>query len=294
MPIQHFRVVYDGDAVSDGEMDVGQLASSLLALGKLIEQAENIRSGESGRVRVRVKSDIQTGSFDVGISIHVADAVLDWLKNDGQPLATLLSLLGIHVMGVSKGVVQLVRWMRGRRVSSQTVESGKTTIEVEDGEKIEVNPLVARMATDPLIRTQLEKFTAPLREDGVQQIRFEDSDKRVSETITEDEQDAFTVTGDLEPSSTARFEATYQIKRLFFERGRKWRLYNGSQTIQAEITDEKFWKQIDRSEATFAKDDYLVCLVRMDQWITPSGLKMEYVIEQVLEHRTPPKQINLV
>jgi hypothetical protein len=56
MAFDHFRVVYDGSAVEDGEMDVSQLASSLLALGKLIENADAVRTGEPGRVKVRVFS----------------------------------------------------------------------------------------------------------------------------------------------------------------------------------------------------------------------------------------------
>ena len=35
---------------------------------------------------------------------------------------------------------------------------------------------------------------------------------------------------------------------------------------------------------TFAKGDYLVCVVRMDQWLTPSGLRTEYVVENVVKH----------
>jgi len=69
----HFRVVYDGPAVAEGEMDVSQLASSLLALGKLIENADAIITGEPGRVRVKVQSDVKRGSFDVGIAISFAD-----------------------------------------------------------------------------------------------------------------------------------------------------------------------------------------------------------------------------
>ena len=56
----HFRIIYDGPAVEDGEMDVSQLASSLLALGKLIEQADAIRTGEGGRVKVRERLKNQT------------------------------------------------------------------------------------------------------------------------------------------------------------------------------------------------------------------------------------------
>jgi hypothetical protein len=67
----HFRVIYDGPAVEDGEMEIGQLAPSLLALGKLVEALDAIESGETGRVRVMVRSDLRPGSFDVGLALDL-------------------------------------------------------------------------------------------------------------------------------------------------------------------------------------------------------------------------------
>lgn len=299
MPMQHFRVVYDGPAVEDGEMDVAQLAGSLLALGKLIENADAIRTGEAGRIKVRVKADVQRGSFDVGIAVHVLDAAVDWaMTPHGAGTLAILGILGVNVKDAvvagSRGVIQLVRLLRGRRVAIQTLESGNTTLILEDGERVQADPMVARMALDPAIRQPLERFTDPLREDGVREIRLEDKLGHAAEKIDETEANAFTIAGDSDPNSTASYQSTYQIKRLFFERGRKWRLSNGAQTIQAEIVDERFWQRVDASEETFAKDDYLVCVVRMDQWLGPSGLRTEYVVENVVDHLKPPKQDKLI
>lgn len=300
---EHFRVVYNGPAVEDGEMDVSQLASSLLALGKLIENADAIRTGEPGRVKVRVKSDVRRGSFDVGIALHwtesLADAALAWAKTpEGAGTLALLGITGFTIKGVAvtggKGVIQAVRWLRGRRVARQIIlEDGNTTLIADDGEELLVNSNVARMVEDPAIRQPLEKFTDPLRDDGVEEVRFEELSGGPVERIESAEATSFTATAAAEPSSTATFRATYQIKRLFFDLGRKWRLSNGAQTIQAEIEDEVFWQKVDASEVSFAKDDYLVCLVRMDQWLSPSGLRTEYVIERVEQHLPAPKQTGL-
>ncbi len=292
---EHFRVVYDGPAVEDGEMDVSQLASSLLALGKLIENADAIRTGETGRVKVRVKSDVKRGSFDVGIAVHGLNAVMSWATTPvGAGTLALIGLSGINALnltkGASMGVIQVVRWLRGRRVTTQVIEDGNTTLIAEDGDRLIVDPLVARMVQEPTIRQPLERFTEPLREDGVNEIRFEEREGVTSERIGAAEAPAFTASGAGDPNSTDTFRATYQIKRLFFERGRKWRLSNGAQTIQAEIADEDFWKKIDASEESFAKDDYLVCSVRMDQWLTSAGLRTEYTVVGVCDHIKPPKQ----
>lgn len=299
----HFRVVYDGPAVEDGEMEVSQLAASLLALGKLIENADAIRTGEAGRVKVRVKSDLKRGSFDVGIAVHWLDGIIDattaWaMTPQGAAIISLLGLLGISVKDVAKaggnGLIQTVRWLRGRRVVKQVVlEDGNTTLVVEDGEEITVHPTVARLVDDPSVRQPLEKFTEPLREDGIEEIRFEEKAGEPDERITAAEAPSFVAAAGSEPSSSDTFRATYQIKRLFFDRGRKWRLSNGAQTIQAEIVDEGFWARVDASEESFAKEDYLVCIVRMDQWLTTSGLRTEYVIVKVEQHIPAPRQAPL-
>lgn len=296
----HFRVVYDGPAVEDGEMDVSQLASSLLALGKLIENADAIRTGEAGRVRVRVQSDVKRGSFDVGIAVHwiegLKDAALAWaLTPEGAGTLALLGLSGFNLKDAAafsgKGVIQVVRWLRGRRIASQTIlKDGNTTIIAEDGEQLTVDPTVARLVDDPTIRQPLERFTDPLRDDGVEAIRFEATPGVVSERIVAEEAESFVAAAGSDPSSSDTFRATYQIKRLFFDRGRKWRLSSGAQTIQAEIEDADFWAKVDSSAVSFSKEDYLQCQVRMDQWLTPSGLRTEYTIIKVEQHIPSPKQ----
>jgi hypothetical protein len=303
MSRDHFRVVYDGPAVDDGEMEVSQLASSLLALGKLIENADAIRTGEPGRVKVRVKSDVRRGSFDVGIAVHwvasLTDAATAWaMTPEGAGTLALLGIFGVNVKDAAvlggKGVIQVVRWLRGRRVKRIVVlQDGNTVLVAEDDEKLDVDPLVARLVDEPSIRQPLERFTDPLREDGVEEVRFEAMPGEPVERIAANEAPSFVASAGSDPSSSDTFRATYQIKRLFFERGRKWRLSNGAQTIQAEIEDDDFWRKVEASDVSFSKDDYLVCSVRMDQWLSASGLRTEYVIEQVEQHLPAPKQGDL-
>lgn len=298
MSRSQMRVVYDGPAVEDGEMDVAQFAPSLLALGKLIENADAIINGEQGRMRVRVKADLRRGSFDVGVvfDIHSAwDAARAWLMSpEGSLALSLTGVLGFTVKDGAKGLIQVVRWLHGRRIARKTIlQDGNTQLETEDGATLVVPTPVARLSDDPQIRQPLERFTEPLREEGVDVIKFDPGADGVSEQIEASEAFAFQSTAGADPTSTSHFRATYQIKRLHFEEGRKWRLSSGSQAIQAEIEDEAFWKRVANSEERFSKDDFLVCEVRMDQWLGPTGLKTEYAIERVIDHLPAPRQTDL-
>ena len=295
MEKSHIRVVYDGPAVDDGEMDVSQLASSLLAFGKLIETTDALISGEPNRIRVRVQSDVRRGSFDVGLVVQLDsawDAAKAWVMSpEGLTTSTLLSLLGLNAGTVTNGLIQTVRWLRGRKLARKTVlADGNTELETDDGDTLIVSNGVARLADEPLVRTPLERFTDPLRDDGIETIRFEEQPGEPLEKIEATEAPSFEAVAGAEPTSTTHFTSTYQIKRLYFEPGKKWRLSNGSQAIFAEIEDSRFWERVARSEEAFSANDYLVCNVRMDQWLGPSGLKTEYAIEEVVEHIPALKQ----
>ena len=291
MSEEHFRVVYDGPAVEDGEMEVAQLASSLLALGKLIEVVDMAVHGDAGRVRVKVRADVRRGSFDVGIALDFAHAVKEWLlSSNGTALANLAGITGISGLVGFTGLIQLVRWLRGRRVRSKvTIEDGRVRIETDDGDFTIVTHPVARLVDDPVVRQQLEKFTDPLRSEGIEAIRF-DAPSAPGEVIVSAEAPAFAATAGSDPTSQSRFTATYQIKRLYFERGKKWRFSSGAQAVLAEVEDEGFWQRVEASEVRFSAEDYLVCEVRMDQWLGPTGLRTEYVVERVLQHIPAPKQ----
>lgn len=293
MSENHFRVIYDGPAVDDGEMELGQLAPSLLALGKLVEALDMIATGEAGRVRVMVRADPKPGSFDIGLSLDFIHSVRTWLlSSDVQAVSNLLALLGVSgVGGVAVGLFQAVRWLNKRKVEQKvTLADGNVRLVVTGGTNIIVLSTVARAIDDVTVRQQLERFTEPLRQDGVSSIRFNDGGP-VQEQISTADAPAFTASHGGEPTSQATFQATYQIKRLYFERGKKWRLSNGAQTILAQIDDEAFWKRIEAADVAFSADDYLVCEVRMDQWFDgTNGLKTEYVVLHVLNHIPAPKQ----
>ncbi len=293
MSEDHFRVIYEGPAVDDGEMDVAQLAPSLLALGKLVEAVDLLASGDAGRVRVKVRADVLRGSFDVGLSLDFLHAVRDWVISPGGT-ATLgvLSILGLNAKEAVVGLIQVVRWLRGRRIASKVVlEDGNVRLETTDGATIEVAESVAATVDNPTVRQHLERFTEPLRSEGLESIRLSQAGDRTVR-IKAEEAPFFQATAGADPTSQSRFRGTYQIKRLYFERGKKWRLSNGAQTILAEIEDEDFWKRVEAAQVAFSADDYLVCEVRMDQWFG-AGLRTEYVVERVLQHIPAPKQDRL-
>ena len=65
----------------------------------------------------------------------------------------------------------------------------------------------------------------------------------------------------------------FSIVSLAFKGDDKWRLYDGTSTIHAAITDAGFLSRVHNSQISFSKGDVLVCNVRMQQWQTSDGAK---------------------
>ncbi len=91
MPAEsEFSVVYDGEALQDGSIDVHDLAPALLGLGDLVSEANREVTGGQVPVALRVRSDFERGSFHVNLEIGglISDSLRsspDLTQQPGQP-----------------------------------------------------------------------------------------------------------------------------------------------------------------------------------------------------------------
>lgn len=70
MPAEsEFTVIYDGDALRDGSIDVRDLAPALLGLGDLVAETNREVTGGQVAVALRVRSEFERGSFQVNLEI---------------------------------------------------------------------------------------------------------------------------------------------------------------------------------------------------------------------------------
>ncbi|ECC6794510.1 hypothetical protein DAE30_21600, partial [Salmonella enterica] len=61
------RVVYDGPALDNNEMDVRDLAPALLALSDVFDEAARTIYGKDVRISVKVNASFRAGSFGVDL-----------------------------------------------------------------------------------------------------------------------------------------------------------------------------------------------------------------------------------
>lgn len=66
-----FIVSFDGPAVSEGRIDVRDLAPALLSLGRLIDAANTAVNGDKVPIKIEAKA-LSTGSFEVHLDAIIS------------------------------------------------------------------------------------------------------------------------------------------------------------------------------------------------------------------------------
>lgn len=296
--MSEFRITYDGTALASHTMDVRELAPALLAAGDLLDAATRALNGERVKSQTHVRASFKTGSFgiDFNLATDWALKVRDIFAGDTvTATANAIAILGALGLGVrqgGKGLLAVLKWLRGRRLDK--VETGETTATlIVEQDRLEIDLAVLALLRDLAVREALDKLLAPLDRDGIDIFACGD-DKTIVETVTKAERAWFyapAIEDELILDDVRKM--AFSIVSLAFKEDNKWRLYDGAATIHATLADADFLARVDQNLESFTKGDLLICMVRVRQWQTPSGARTEYEVTEVLEHRQAARQIRL-
>lgn len=296
--MSHFRITYDGPALATHAMDVRELAPALLAAGDLLDAATRTLHGERVKAQTHVRASFRTGSFGIDFAL-ATDWVLkvrDLLAGETASAAAnaleILAAIGFVAHRGRHSLIAALKWLRGRRIEKVEMRDATAKLIVE-GESIEVELAVLALLRDLAVRQALDRMLAPLDRDGIDTLAC-GTDDTIVETVTKAERAWFFAPGvedDLLLDEVRKM--AFSIVSLAFKEDNKWRLYDGAATIHATISDQAFLARVDQNLETFAKGDSLICMVRVRQWQTASGVRTEYEVVEVLEHRQAARQIRL-
>jgi len=296
----HFHLVYDGSALAEHRMDVRALAPALLAMGDLVDRANELLNGDQARMVLNVRASFKEGSF--GIDLESVQSLWNQLLDlAGSPkvagVKAVLEWLGL-TGSAGLGVVKLIKRLRGRGIRKiEAISNGKVMLYV-DGEQLEVEEQVLKLLRDYRLRKALQDVVAePLRREGIETVAIVDAKlKRVNVVIERSEAHLFIAPDPQdELVSDETYVATLQVLTLAFQDGNKWRFTEGANSYFATVLDDGFLHRIQSNQEQFAKDDIIRARVRRTQRLTKEGLKAEYEVIEVLEHRsaTPHIQIKM-
>ena len=290
----HFSIKYDGPALVSHQMDVRELAPSLIALSTLLEQANKAAYPDAAEVRVNVQGSFKGGSFGVDLIA---------IQSIGQQIVTMLSgpsataganlfgiLGGIGLLG-GGGLIALVKWLNGRKPSSIRIVGDNTVFEIRTAEVVEsfeVDLVAGKLYKSRVVRQSLAKVIKPLEREGIDYFAC-GREGQMEALVTKDEAPAFDLAASEEDvvSDNVSEGVLLQIESAVFKEDNKWRFNDGATSFFAEIADRDFRSRIDSGGERFGKGDVLIVDLRRTQSVTDTGLKLDYVVERVLDHKAP-------
>jgi hypothetical protein len=168
MPENHVNFVYklDGDVQ---EVDVFKLAPTLLALGELIQESNREVNPSGRQIGVNVKP-FREGSFIVDLTIFPQtnlQQVLDLLGGQSaEQVKNLLEWIGLITgSGGIVGVVQLIKWLKGKPKAVDEVKPGEFRYTAGDDKSITVNAPVHQLFSNPKITNHIYNVYAAPMED---------------------------------------------------------------------------------------------------------------------------------
>ena len=292
----HFSIKYDGPALSSHQMDVRELAPALIALSSLLEEANRAIFNDAADVRVNVHGNFKGGSFEIdlvalqGIKDQIISIFSGPTATAAANLLAILAGIGLLKSGAG-GLIGLVKWLKGRKPSSIRIEGDRTIFELQMSETIEtfeVDLAVGKLYQSRVVRQALAKVVKPLEAEGID-VFASAKDGATQAVVSKEEAVFFAVAAtDADVVSDTTSERTLlQIESAVFKDGNKWRFSDGSNSFFAEVSDEAFRARIDSGEERFGKGDVLIVDLRRMQSITDNGLKSEYFVVRVHEHKEP-------
>lgn len=283
-----FDIIYDGPAVADGSMNVRHLAPAMLAVGTLFEAANNITNGQRAKVNINVKAT-SPGSF------HILYEVIQATMAQGVDptlLTTAVQLKELLVGGIvaAGGLFAIIKWVNRRKPKLNKINDELYTLTINN-ESYELPLELLRLYQDASIRHAISDIVHPVKEEGIDRIQILDK-KRLIHEVAKNDVDAFDIPEMQEQLLDEIRRHAFSIIGLSFKEDNKWKLTDGENTFSVYMKDTAFQRRVDNNQEAFAKGDVLICDLRTVQWQVEGGIKTEYEVVKVVNHK-PARQLVL-
>jgi hypothetical protein len=285
-----FKIKFDGE---QHQIEANVLINSLIHTTSIIQELN--RALDTGKkIDVKIKA-LEKGSFL--IHIELIETALGTFKN-------LLTKDNIEtasfVIGGLVGLIELKKFLGGKKEKSKSNEGDKVRIENESGDVIYVESFVQIIyERNPVVRDALSNNFETLDNDN-SITGFEITDKNEKPLIRVDRDDFHTMAIKSEEifddEKIIVQSANLNIVRLSFDKKLKWEFYFKGNKVTVKVDDPNFQNRIDNGES-FAKGDVLEVDLEIKQKFDSTVntyVNKSYKIKKITNHikREVPPQLD--
>lgn len=283
---EKINIIYSGNGIINGEMDLESFASSVLNFGKAINVIKDYLGINKLDIKIVATKE---GSFEVDL-VLVAD-IWGSFKNllNSDSASALLNLVAILGIG-SGGVFKLFKFLKGQEPKNIRQDGDNIYITNIDNTTMVFNEKITEIYQDSKFRECMENFAkSPLDSDSIDNITIKHNNDFIEIDKSEKEfykKVLWTKESDIK---NRIYEQTFSIVSLNFNKGNKWKLSDGRGSINVVIKDESFLNKIENNEVQFAKGDKLICEVELIEDVSGEKIISTYSILKIIDHIKPLK-----
>lgn len=255
---RHLRTTirYDGPALSQGEMDVQDLAPALLAIAEIAKIANQKFNGDRASIKVLVNADVEHKCFQLDLSL-----VQSWIDQAraliGEDNLTTLQQLGEilgYASGAVAGVFGIYSWAfkKGEKQPSITVLNyidarGAVLLQASDGRTLEADAKAWELAKEAKILPHMKTVVAPLARNGYTDFEVVEGGRavvRIDETAARAIREAPAPVGAAEDEQpyVSPVEGQVEIHTAQFKGTAQWGLWWTGRVRMMKIEDDD-WLQ---------------------------------------------------
>lgn len=307
-----FSVFYDGESLGDHVMDAKSVAKSISSFVDLFDEINKTLHTEGARPNIRLQligahskqpEAFEAGSFgwnfrfisdSAGRAVDlIKSVVVDGEKTYGLPAAIFAELS------------QLIKRINGREIEIHRERTGKYTLKI-DNEIIHIEQHQALLLANEKIQEAMKKIVSPLHNPGISTFGISTSIQHKHDalvTITEGDE-AMSFKGNkaalIPRTETSERNVACYIETLSYNPKNPWKLVsehvNDNKPFAVTIIDASFLNSVAENNKSFAKSDILVVRLHEKRVYNPvSGtVKTTYIVQEVLDHKRPAAQANLL
>ena len=284
-----------------------KLAPTLLALGELIQNSNDLVNPGGRQIGVNVKP-FREGSFIVGLNVFPDSNLQQLLSifdiHRVEQVKKLLEWIGL-IAGTPIGALQLIKWLRGKPKAVEECDPGEFRYTAADNRSITVNSQVHTLVSNSTITNNINNvFVVPLEQlPSINDVKtFIEDDESTAVTVTREEAPVIREYVNPQPTAANPKEMIKEQlhkgvylnpKRGSFDGDPKdWSFRRGDEIVVATIRDRSFLEKCMNGEYRLNHSDLLIVdLLERQKVVGTNVMKPTYEIIAVTEYIKSTEQL---